>query len=546
MAAGRCGSIALCCHFIEIRQLLTARLLDTVGKFWYIAGMFSLLSDKLDDAFRKMRGLSKISESNIKGALRDVRMALLDADVEYSVAREFIAHVKEEAMGEKVLKSVKPGEQIVKIFRDQLADLLGGDAAPLQLEPAPARILVVGLNGAGKTTTSAKLARRLKMEGHKPLLVACDLIRPAAIDQLATLAGQIEVPVYTPAASEKDVIRVAKDALKWAAGQEHDVIIFDTAGRQEVDEELVAELKKLAKFLNAQESLLVADAATGQQAVRVAQAFDQAVGLTGIILTKLDGDARGGAALSMRAITGKPIKYMGEGEKLDMFGPFVPQRMADRILGMGDIVGLVEKAAEKIDQESAMNSMTRMLSGEFNFNDFLSQMKMMQSLGPLEGLLGLLPGFSKIKKQLPEGAMDPKRMKRMEAIVLSMTPAERANYKLLIPSRRRRIAKGSGVSEIEVNRFIKNFKEMKEMMGGKGKMGGMMKNLMKGAKGGMPDMNAMMNGQGGGMPDMSSLMGQGGMPDMSQMPDLSALMGGGAKPKMPKGFGAFSGLFRRR
>ena len=513
--------------------------------------MFSLLSDKLDDAFRKMRGLSKITESNIKDALRDVRMALLDADVEYSVAREFIAHVKEEAMGEKVLKSVKPGEQIVKIFRDQLADLLGGDAAPLQLEPAPARILVVGLNGAGKTTTSAKLARRLKMEGHKPLLVACDLIRPAAIDQLATLAGQIEVPVYTPAASEKDVIRVAKEALKWAAGQEHDVIIFDTAGRQEVDEELVAELKKLARFLNAQESLLVADAATGQQAVRVAQAFDQAVGLTGIILTKLDGDARGGAALSMRAITGKPIKYMGEGEKLDMFGPFVPQRMADRILGMGDIVGLVEKAAEKIDQESAMNSMTRMMSGEFNFNDFLSQMKMMQSLGPLEGLLGLLPGFSKIRKQLPDGAMDPKRMKRMEAIVLSMTPAERLNYKLLIPSRRRRIAKGSGVSEIEVNRFIKNFKEMKEMMGGKGKMGGMMKSLMKSAGGakGMPDMSALMKGQdgGAGMPDMSALMGQGGMPDMSQMPDLSALMGGGGKPKMPmKGMNAFNGLFRRR
>ncbi len=512
--------------------------------------MFSILSDKLDDAFRKMRGQSKISESNIKDALRDVRMALLDADVEYSVAREFIAHVKEEAMGEKVLKSVKPGEQIVKIFRDQLAELLGGDAAPLQLEPAPARVLVVGLNGAGKTTTSAKLARRLKMEGRKPLLVACDLIRPAAIDQLATLAGQIDVPVYTPSATEKDVIRVAKDALKWASGLEHDVIIFDTAGRQEVDEDLVAELKKLAKFLNAQESLLVADAATGQQAVRVAQAFDNAVGLTGIILTKLDGDARGGAALSMRAITGKPIKYMGEGEKLDMFGPFVPQRMADRILGMGDIVGLVEKAAEKIDQESAMNSMTRMMSGEFNFNDFLSQMKMMQSLGPLEGLLGLLPGFSKIRKQLPEGAMDPKRMKRMEAIVLSMTPAERANYKLLIPSRRRRIAKGSGVSEIEVNRFIKNFKEMKEMMGGKGKMGGMMKNLMKsagGAKGGMPDMSALMGGQAGEMPDMSALMGQGGMPDLSQMPDLSELMGGGGKaPKMLKGMGAFNGLFRRR
>ncbi len=502
--------------------------------------MFSLLSDKLDDTFRKLRGLSKISESNIADAMREIRMALLDADVEYSVAREFIAHVKEQAMGVAVLKTVKPGEQIVKIFRDELAALLGGEAAELNLTP-PARILVVGLNGAGKTTTSAKLARRLKAEGRKPLLVACDLIRPAAIDQLATLAKQIDVPVYTPSASEKDVIRVAKDALKWAKEQEHDVMIFDTAGRQEVDEALVEELRKLAKFLEPQEALLVADAATGQQAVRVAQTFDKAVGLTGIILTKLDGDARGGAALSMRAVTGKPIKFVGEGEKLDMFGPFVPVRMADRILGMGDIVGLVEKAAEKIDQESAMNSMSRMMSGEFNFNDFLSQMRMMQSLGPLEGLLGLLPGFSKIKKQLPEGALDPKKMKRMEAIVLSMTPAERANYKLLIPSRRRRIAKGSGVSEIEVNRFIKNFKQMKEMMGGKGKMGGLMKAMgkMKGA--GMPDMSALSQG-GEGMPDLSSMMGGG-------MPDLSSLMGGGGKkPKMPGmgSMGGFGGMFRRR
>ena len=502
--------------------------------------MFSLLSDKLDDTFRKLRGLNKISESNIADAMREIRMALLDADVEYSVAREFIAHVKEQAMGEAVLKTVKPGEQIVKIFRDQLAELLGGEAAELNLTP-PGRILVVGLNGAGKTTTSAKLARRLKAEGHKPLLVACDLIRPAAIDQLATLAGQIDVPVYTPSASEKDVIRVAKDALKWAKGQEHDVIIFDTAGRQEVDEDLVDELRKLARYLEPQEALLVADAATGQQAVRVAQTFDNAVGLTGIILTKLDGDARGGAALSMRAVTGKPIKYVGEGEKLDMFGPFVPVRMADRILGMGDIVGLVEKAAEKIDQESAMKSMGRMMSGEFNFNDFLSQMRMMQSLGPLEGLLGLLPGFSKLKKQLPEGALDPKKMKRMEAIVLSMTPAERANYKLLIPSRRRRIAKGSGVSEIEVNRFIKNFKQMKEMMGGKGKMGGLMKAMGKMNGGGMPPMP-----EGGEMPDLSSLMGGAGG---AGMPDLSALMGGGGKkPKGPgmSSMGGFGGLFRRR
>lgn len=494
--------------------------------------MFSLLSDKLDDAFRRLRGLSKISESNIVDALKDIRMALLEADVDYTVAREFIAHVKEQAIGEAVLKNVRPGEQIVKIFRDHLAELLGGDAAELDLTP-PARIQVVGLNGAGKTTTCAKLALKLKNNGRKPLLVACDLIRPAAVDQLSTLAKQIEVPVYTPAAGEKDVLKVAKDALKWADAQEHDVIIFDTAGRQEVDEALIDELKHLTRFLKPQEALLVADAATGQQAVQVAQAFDRAVGITGIILTKLDGDARGGAALSMRAVTGKPIKYIGEGEKLDMFGAFVPQRMADRILGMGDIVGLVEKAAEKIDQESAMNSMNRMMSGEFNFDDFLSQMRMMQNLGPLEGLLGLLPGFSKIRKQLPEGALDPKKLKRMEAIVLSMTKAERRDYKLLIPSRRRRIAKGSGVSEIEVNRFIKNFREMKEMMGGKGKMGGLMK-AMKGMK--MPQ-NMPSEGD---MPDLSSLMG-GGFPGLPGM--------GAPKPKKGPGMssmGGFGGFFKRR
>ena len=500
--------------------------------------MFSLLSDKLDEAFRKLRGLSKISESNIADALKDIRLALLEADVDYMVAREFIAHVKEKATGEAVLKTVRPGEQIVKIFRDELAELLGGNAAELNLAP-PARILVVGLNGAGKTTTSAKLALKLKNAGHKPVLIACDLIRPAAIDQLATLARQINVPVYTPAAGEKDVLRVAKAAMQWVETQEHDVVIIDTAGRQEVDEELIDELKRLSRWLQPQEALLVADAATGQQAVQVAQAFDKAVGITGIILTKLDGDARGGAALSMRAVTGKPIKYVGEGEKLDMFGAFVPQRMADRILGMGDIVGLVEKAAEKLDQESAMNSMNRMMSGEFNFNDFLEQMRMMQKLGPLEGLLGLLPGFSKIRKQLPAGALDSGKLKRLEAIVLSMTPAERANYKLLIPSRRRRISKGSGVSEIEVNRFIKNFKEMKEMMSGKGKGGALMK-AMRGMKG----MNMPTDlPEEGDMPDLSELM-SGGFPGLPGMGG----MGGGKAKKGPgmSSMGGFSGFFKRR
>ncbi len=507
--------------------------------------LFSLLSDKLDDTFRKLRGVGRISESNIAEAMRDIRMALLDADVEYSVAREFIAHVKEEAMGAKVLKAVKPGEQIVKIFQDKLTELLGGEAEELDLSP-PAHILIVGLNGAGKTTTSAKLARRLKAEGKQPLLVACDLIRPAAIDQLATLAKQIDVPIYTPHASEKDVITVAKDAQRWAATLPHDVIIFDTAGRQEVDNVLINELKKLAKFVQPKEALLVADAATGQQAVRVAQKFDEAVGLTGIILTKLDGDARGGAALSMRAVTGKPIKFIGEGEKLDMLTNFVPQRMADRILGMGDIVGLVEKAAQNIDEKSAMNAMNRMMSGEFNFNDFLSQMRMMQSLGPLEGLLKLLPGFGKLRKQIPEGALDAKKMKHMEAIILSMTPAERNNVKLLIPARRRRISRGSGRSEVEVNRLIKNFKDMKSMMSGKGKMGNMMKAMknMGGGKGGaagmpgMPDMSQMPEG----MPDLSALMGGGG----KGMPKLPPGLGGGGKGGKGGGKNPFSGLFGSR
>lgn len=495
--------------------------------------MFSLLSDKLDDAFRRLRGLSKISEGNIADALKEIRLALLEADVDYGVARNFVNLVKERAIGEEVLKIVKPGEQIVKIFRDELAGLLGGEEVGLNLTP-PARILVVGLNGAGKTTTCAKLALRLKKEGRKPVLIACDLVRPAAVDQLVTLAAQVDVPVITPAPGEKNAVKAVKDALKRAGNMEQDVVIIDTAGRQEVDEALIDELRKVSREVRPQETLLVADAATGQQAVRVAQAFHEAVSITGIVLTKLDGDARGGAALSMRAVTRQPIKFIGEGEKLDMFGSFVPKRMADRILGMGDIVGLVEKAAEKIDQDSAMNSMTRMMSGEFNFEDFLSQTRMMQKLGPLEGLLGLLPGFNKIRKQLPEGALDPKKLKRSEAIVLSMTKEERCNDKLLIPSRRRRIAKGAGVTEIEVNRFIKNFRDMKAMMSGKGKNAGLMKAMQ-----GMKNMPAMP--KEGEMPDLSALMNGG-------FPDLEALTRGKPLRRGPglNSAGGFGGLFRRR
>ncbi len=474
--------------------------------------MFSNLADSLDKTFRNLRGVGKISETNITDALRDVRLALLEADVDFAVAKEFIAAVKEQAMGVDVLKSIKPGEQIVKIFHDELAGLLGGEQVPLNLQP-PGRILLCGLNGAGKTTTAGKLALRLKKEGQKPLLVAIDLYRPAAIDQLATLAKQVGVPIYTPEASESDVVKVAREALAWAETQPHTVIIFDTAGRQEIDERLVAELKRLHEFVQPQETLLVADAATGQQAVSVAKHFNEAVGITGIILTKLDGDARGGAALSMRAVTGMPIKFAGEGEKLDQLFEFHPNRMADRILGMGDIVGMVEQVASKIDEKDAMKSIQRLSEGKFDFYDFLDQMKMIQKLGDMKGLLGLLPGFNKIKKQLPDAAFDPKRMKRTEAIVLSMTPDERRRPEIIKQSRRERIAKGSGVKLLEVNQLLKQFGEMRKMMRSPNKM----KNMMKQMGGGMGGLGGMKMPPGLGGPGKIGAMGD-------DMPDIDELM----------------------
>ncbi|MBX3743055.1 MAG: signal recognition particle protein [Akkermansiaceae bacterium] len=454
--------------------------------------MFQSLADNLDKTFRNLRGVGRISEKNITDALREVRIALLEADVEFGVAKDFIAKVKEKSIGEDVLKSIKPGEQIIKFFNDELTELLGGDQAPLDLNP-PARILICGLNGAGKTTTSAKLALRLKKEGRRPLLIACDLYRPAAIDQLATLAKQIDVPIYTPEATETDVVKVAKDALVWAENQNGTVLIFDTAGRQEIDQRLVEELKRLHAFLKPKETLLVADAATGQQAVSVATHFDEAVGITGIILTKLDGDSRGGAALSMRAVTGKPIKFAGEGEKLDQLFEFHPTRMADRILGKGDIVGMVEQVADKVNEADAMRSMQRMQEGKFDFTDFLDQMKMIRNLGPLEGLLGMMPGFNKIKKQLPADAFNNKKMNRTEAIVLSMTPEERRKPEIIKGSRRQRIAAGSGTSLVEVNQLIKQFGEMRKMMKSPSKMKGLMRQM--GGSGGLGD---MMKNMGGG------------------------------------------------
>jgi len=454
--------------------------------------MFNSLSDNLEGVFKKLRGQGKISEKNIADALREIRLALLEADVEFSVAKDFIEKVKVQALGEKVLKSIKPGEQIVKIFQDELTELLGGNQSPLDLNP-PARILMVGLNGAGKTTTSAKLALKLKKEGRRPILIACDLYRPAAVEQLATLASQVDVPIYKPEAGEKNLVKVAKKALKWAETQNGTVLIFDTAGRQEIDDKLIGELKDLHKFLSPKETLLIADAATGQAAVSVATHFDEAVGLTGIILTKLDGDARGGAALSMRAVTGKPIKYIGEGEKLEDLAEFHPDRMAGRILDMGDIVSMVENMADKIDEKEAMNAAKRMQSGKFDFNDFLSQMQMIKNLGPLDGILGMLPGMKKLKKQIPTDLMGGKKMAHMEAIVLSMTPKERARPEIIKGTRRKRIAKGSGTTILEVNKLLKQFGEMRKMFRGKG---GKMKQMMQ-QMGGMEGMQDMMKGLGG-------------------------------------------------
>ncbi len=436
--------------------------------------MFSQLGDKLQDIFKDLRGHGSITEVNVTDAMRQVRLALLEADVDYQVAKKFVAQVKDKALGEEVLRSVTPGQQVVKIFHDELTALLGGDASPLNLDK-PARILMVGLNGAGKTTSSAKLAAYLKKQGRTPLLIACDLHRPAAIEQLATLGKQVGVPVFSPSPNEKDVKRAAAASLEWAAEQTGNVQIFDTAGRQEIDAVLIEEIKQLKEFLKPQEVLLVADAATGQQAVSVATHFHEALGITGIVLTKLDGDARGGAALSMREVTQRPIKFAGVGEKLDQFEPFVPDRLAGRILGMGDIVGLVEKAAEAIDEEEAMRMEKKLRTASFDFNDFLAQFKMMRKLGPLENILGMLPGMGNIKDM----NIDEKQIKRTEAIVLSMTDEERKRPDILNARRRQRIAAGSGSTVTQVNDLLQRFNQMRKMMKNAGKMKRMMSQMSR-------------------------------------------------------------------
>ena len=444
--------------------------------------MFESLSGKLQNAFKNLRGLGKISESNVSDALREVRMALLDADVNFKVARDFIERVKTKSLGAEVISTVQPGQQIIKIISDELTDLLGSQNAALDLSANPNCIMMVGLHGAGKTTSSGKLARLLHKQGRAPLLVAADVYRPAAMDQLETLGKQLDVPVFVKR-GETDVLKIAREALDFAKANNRNTIIFDTAGRLQIDEPLVQELVRLRDLVKPQEILLVLDAATGQEAVNVATHFDQALNITGSILTKLDGDARGGAALSMKSVTGKPIKFMGTGEKLEDFEPFHPERMASRILGMGDVVSLVEKAAEAVSEDDMKRMEEKMRKGEFSLEDFLEQLRQMKKLGPLENIMKMMPGGAEALKG-HDISKSEKEFKHMEAMICGMTPQERRSPQILNAKRRIRIAKGSGVTVTEINTMLNKFTQMQQMMKKMGKMS----KLMGKMGGGMPGM----------------------------------------------------------
>ena len=449
-------------------------------------GMFESLSGKLQNAFRNLRGLGKISESNVTDSLREVRMALLDADVNFKVARDFIERVTAKSIGAEVIASVQPGQQIIKIIHDELVALLGSANATLNLSGNPSCLLMVGLHGAGKTTSSGKLAKLLLKQGRQPLLVAADVYRPAAMDQLETLGKQLDIPVFL-LRGETDVLKIARGALEFAKANNRNTIIFDTAGRLQIDEVLVQELVRLRDLVQPQEILLVLDAATGQEAVNVATHFDQALNITGAILTKLDGDARGGAALSLKSVTGKPIKFMGTGEKLDEFEPFHPERMASRILGMGDVVSLVERAAEAVTEDDAKRMEEKMRKGLFTLEDFQEQLRAMKKLGSLESIVGMLPGGAEMIKQQGNLSKQEKEFKRMEAMICGMTVQERRSPQILNAKRRMRIAKGSGVTVTELNTMLNKFGEMQQMMKKMGKMSKLM-----GKMGGMGGMGGMM------------------------------------------------------
>ena len=424
--------------------------------------MFDELSEKLEETFARLRGRGVLTEADIKEGLREVRRVLLEADVNFQLTREFLERVEKKAVGLAALRTVSPAQQLVKIVHDELAAMLGERREGLKLSTIPPTvIMMVGLQGSGKTTTAAKLARKLKAEGRATRLIAADVYRPAAIDQLETLGQQLDVPVYADRTTQ-DVVRIAKQGIEHAKRARDRVVIVDTAGRLQIDDEMMKELSRLKEAIHPDEILLVADGMTGQDAVRIAQGFDSALNVTGVVLTKMDGDARGGAALSIYGITKKPIKYIGVGEKPDALEEFHPERMAGRILQMGDIVSLVEKAQSTFDETEAKRLEKKVRKEGMDLQDFLSTMKQIQKLGPLEGVLKMLPGVD--TKMLKQAKMDPKRMAHTEAIVLSMTPAERRNPALINGSRRSRIAKGSGRPVSEVNKLLDQFRQMQKMM----------------------------------------------------------------------------------
>lgn len=425
--------------------------------------MFDNLSDKFQKIFKHLRGQGKLTEENIREALREVRMALLEADVHFKVAKDFVAGIADRAIGQEVMRSLTPGQQVVKIVNEELTALMGGAAQPLKLTgKLPIPILLVGLQGSGKTTTTAKLARKLVQDKRRPCLVPADVYRPAAITQLITLAAQLQLPVYASSVEQRPE-DIAREALIFARRENCDTLLVDTAGRLHVDAELMAELERLKKILEPAEVLFVADAMTGQDAVQVAGSFNDALGITGVILTKLDGDARGGAALSIQAVTQCPIKFVGVGEKLDALEVFHPDRMSSRILGMGDVLSVIEKAQEAFDEKEALELAQKFKQDTFSLEDFRNQLRQIKKLGSLEQILGMLPGMGMIK-ELKKMKVDEKEFVRMEAIINSMTPGERRNVDIINAGRRRRIANGSGTSVQEVNRLLKSYEESRKMM----------------------------------------------------------------------------------
>ena len=453
---------------------------------------FESLSEKLNAAFKKLRGKGRLSPADVKDAMREVRMALLEADVSYKVVKDFVKNVTEKATGADVLEALSPAQMIVKIVNQELCELMGGQNQKLNISSKlPSVVMLVGLQGAGKTTNGAKLAGYMKKQGKRPLLAACDIYRPAAIQQLETVGAQLDVPVFQM--GQTNPVDIAKAAIEHAKKHGNDIVFLDTAGRLHIDAELMDELKNIKAAVEPAEILLVVDAMTGQDAVNAANAFDEALGITGVMLSKLDGDARGGAALSIRAATGKPIKFIGTGEKLDMIEPFHPDRMASRILGMGDMLTLIEKAEQSFDQKKALEAAERLKSNRFTLSDYLDQMAQLKNMGDLESIMGMIPGMD--SKALKGAKIDEKAMARQEAIILSMTQAERNNPSILNSSRKKRIAAGSGTSVVDVNRLLKQFEAVQQLT--KQFSGKNMKKLQKkmGRMGGL-------GGMGGGFPGL--------------------------------------------